>query len=91
MPTSQRERPLTAAMNAAVKLLQGVDEPEAAVTLTQPTRLIQPFGRGSTSAFINLRTARALAERGLVEFSGGDVDPLDEWVTLTDAGRRASS
>lgn len=74
-------------MRAAVALLGDSDEPWAAVTLTQPSRRIQPFGRGPKSAFINLRTARALEARGLVHFLGGGTEPLYEYVALTDAGQ----
>lgn len=75
---------LTPKMRYALNLLQSCTEDRHAVTITQPTR---PVGDGD--AFVNVATARALATRGLLTFSGGGDEPAYEWVSLTDAGRAA--
>jgi hypothetical protein len=79
---SMAAKGLTARMRYALRLMYESSEERMAVTVTQPTRpLLGP------SAFVNLRTARALEDAGLACFEYGGGEPTYEWFSLTDAGR----
>lgn len=77
---------LTARMRYALRLMYESIETEMAVTITQPTRPVT-----GPSAFVNVRTARALQALGLARFSYGGAHPSYEWLSLTDAGRELAA
>src|ERR1019366_5453389 len=77
---SMAPKGLTVRMRYALRLMYESSEERMAVTVTQPTRpLLGP------SAFVNLRTARALEDSGLACFEYGGGEATYEWVIFTDA------